>query len=123
MRWLSQKTIIAAAKESDLAALKCSKKHWEQLRDASFEEIRKADRKAKASTGDDFCACCKRFVFWRCPLASSRGCGTIECCDGLYSIAHKLHRDVLGRAANKNAWVKTCQNLIDFIEEKIEEVK
>lgn len=41
MKWLTQKQVNAAAKKSDKAALDCSIEHWQQICDATDEELRR----------------------------------------------------------------------------------
>ncbi len=60
MNWVTKDEVEKAAEESELATVRCSRKHWAQLRDASFKELIKDMIDEKVSLGTAYCALCRR---------------------------------------------------------------
>ena len=60
MNWLSREDIAKAAGISDLAALKCVREHWAQIRDAGIIELLAALDRGDVSFTEKFCAVCLR---------------------------------------------------------------
>ena len=137
MRWITGKQARAAAAESDLAALECSLKHWQQLRDAP---IRSLIRKASKCNlvGYYFCSCCLRHANMQyssdgCPLVGVQRKGregrTCNCCDGFYVMAAVTLGSILkwGERGESTAikhamFVKAAGAVVVFIERKLNEL-
>ena len=65
MNWLTIKQIIEASKTNDYEAIKCSRIHWEQLRDATRKELQDGITctvsTRKVFVDGVFCALCYRY--------------------------------------------------------------
>lgn len=79
MNWITKEEVMKAAKESELAAVQCSRKHWEQLNQAIPTELAKGFWSGMTNLGTDYCALCMRNGPNRpcpCPLESCKA-GTV----------------------------------------------
>ena len=77
MKWVTKKEVKAAAKRGRRAALKCTQKHWWQLKTATEDQLRAGRRSHRASIQSDRCALCVRYLRrpkTTCPLASASRC-------------------------------------------------
>ena len=124
MKWLTLKEIRAAAKKSDLAALECSKLHWQQMYNAMPEELRAGFKKNVVDDGPERCACCQRWASITDNYVACKGCvlghSATGCCGGLYSEAC----DELGKKRGRQRYYPACiKAVIDFIDLKIKELK
>jgi len=89
MDWKTKAEIEAAAKESPLAAIEMSIRHWVQLATTSAEEIKEGFEGDEVSTQGTHCALCKRYVDYtatikcrNCPLMKlgTENNGKGSCC-------------------------------------------
>ena len=87
IEWLTIDEIKAAAKESDIAALRCSVKHWEQVYEASFEEYEKALDAGLVGHDEEYCALCMRMKCSQC--AANKLCGPFAFGDYLWATAKR----------------------------------
>jgi len=123
MKWLTLKEIKAAAKKSDLAALECSKLHWQQIYDATPEELRVGLRRGFVNEGPKRCACCQRWANIADNYVACKECllgwKASSCCGGLYNKAcNELGKKIGGRRYNP----ERIKAVIDFIDSKIKEL-
>lgn len=106
MKWLTKTQVKNAAKKGERTAIKCSIRHWTQIRDATNEELAQADDNDKVSNGAEFCALCKRYYNLNtngnaceyCPLYKNGfGCLTKDNCSarGPYAKAQNAYYDKL----------------------------
>lgn len=58
IKWMTNKDIMLAVLQGPYYALKASLAHWQQLRDATPGELRRALKKGETSTKSIHCACC-----------------------------------------------------------------
>jgi len=93
MEWLTRKEIREAAKKSEEAAVKCSIKHWEQIRDATRAELTQGYDNDRVISNHEFCALCKRYFKFK----NNSPC---ENC-----ILYKIGKGCLGYGIAKNVGV------------------
>ena len=118
IQWLTRAEIQAATAESPEAALACSIEGWQQKKNASAEELRKACSHADVHEwpiGHKFCALCLRYNRYdapnshcECPLwAEDYG----PCCEE-YHIAYKALQKWLAHKAPIAPFRKAAGSLI-----------
>lgn len=112
------------AKISDLAALKCSLLHWQQLCNATKKELLKAYRnRRKVTASIDFCACCIRAksdcTF--CPLGGKETNYRDCCCNGLWSKAFDNLCDLDYSIGTFQDFRLAARKVRDYIKQKIKE--
>ena len=64
MVWMTIEEIKKAAQGTEREAALCSLKHWQQMRDASFEEFVEGWREKKINTKENHCALCVKYHCW-----------------------------------------------------------
>lgn len=109
MKFLTLDEIKEAANKSDLAALQCSLRHWQ-------ENVWRLEHGLEPLTGTLWCACCLRASYVssiRCPWPGGKFCPLNEiaalCCGGRY---HKF---------KSNPTVENAQAVVDYIGRAIDE--
>ncbi len=60
MKWMTIEEVNKAAQGTELEAAQCSLKHWQQVKNASFEELRNGVGNGLVSIFLNFCALCVR---------------------------------------------------------------
>lgn len=82
MKWLTQKEVKEAGKKSKKAAIRCSIEHWQQIVDATWEELEKKIQLGGGVASSSlvhvpYCALCQRYykrgTCRLCPLALAMG--------------------------------------------------
>lgn len=109
MQFLTLDEIKEAANHSDLAALQCSLRHWQ-------ENIWRLEHGLEPLTGPLWCACCLRATYissTQCRWSKGKYCPLSEtdalCCNGQY---HKF---------KSNPTVENAQAIVDYIGWAIDE--
>ncbi len=79
IKWLTQKQVKTAAAKSELAAVRCCKKHWHQIATATKAEFLTAKDRNETSIGGLHCALCVRCQYTTCKGCLLKQSGT-RCC-------------------------------------------
>jgi len=118
MRLLTIKQVQKAAETSDIAALKCSLRHWREIKALGWDELNKKVKEDRYGYDNEMCACCQRFYGCiSCPLAGDQWFSTdYSCCQGLYGEFLETCDE------GKRAFSRAAQNIINLIQSKIDEI-
>ena len=126
MRYLTKKQINYAAKRGEKAAIKCSIRHWKELREASLEDLKNWDSSgATIIVGHSACALCRRHSTSQyddtcvdcnaCSLGRKLGsCGVSEC--NPYRKADRVYNQYFKSWKLRRKWQRACDRMIKVLE-------
>lgn len=132
MKWIDYNTIVEAAKEGHIAAIKCSLDHWRQIALATQEELVQLERDDSMMFRSKGCSLCRRYYVGaskcdkqgralgctKCPLREKgTRCGCTG--GGLWSQVNSARHDWFNHRGDYNQdvlwrqWLQKVQQLVD----------
>ncbi len=120
MRWLTEAEVEKAGQESRQAAIKYTRKHWDQFYKATAKDLRTAYGKSLVSIKSKYCALCKHHPDcyhaerggYKCPL-----CSNLDdlSCHTKWHIAQKAFYAWLAKTGTHKAFKAAAKDLRDHI--------
>jgi len=114
MRVLSCKQIERAAKTSRKAAIICCRRHWQELRAAKLEKLKKEI--GSMEIADYTCALCLRYKDCEeCYLWYN------ECCDDspVFEAVCQIYSEYIRTGKGRRKWQKAANRIIDRLEKML----